>query len=82
LEAIGVLDTETRSYANKERVPIPEYLLKKNDTERTRIKEVIYYYLDYREFANVVKYRLAMMRKGIDEKIMNVSQVMSTLTPI
>ncbi|WVR05829.1 hypothetical protein IAU60_002855 [Kwoniella sp. DSM 27419] len=37
------------------------------DKERT--KDVYYWYLDYREFANVVKYRLAMMRKGIDEKI-------------
>lgn len=61
------------SHANKEHLPIPDYLKKKGDIERTRVKEVIYYYLDYREFANVVKYRIAMMRKGIDEKIMNVS---------
>ncbi len=37
-----------------------------------RIKDVIYWYIDYREFANVVKYRLAMVRKGIDEKIKQV----------
>ncbi|WVQ97180.1 hypothetical protein IAU59_004290 [Kwoniella sp. CBS 9459] len=37
--------------------------------ERERTKDVHYWYLDYREFANVVKYRLAMMRKDIDEKI-------------
>ena len=61
-----------KRHANKERLPIPEYLLKRSDTERTRLREVIYYYLDYREFANVVKYRIAMMRKGIDEKVMNV----------
>jgi transcription initiation factor TFIIE subunit alpha len=74
---ISIVETsipaDCASHANKERVPIPEYLLKRNDTERTRLKEVIYYYLDYREFANVVKYRIAMMRKGIDEKIMQVS---------
>ncbi len=38
-----------------------------------RLKEVHYWYLDYREFANVVKYRLAMMRRGIDERIKQVS---------
>ena len=32
-----------------------------------------YYYLDYRDFANVVKYRLAMMRKSIDQRINSVS---------
>ncbi|WWC66463.1 uncharacterized protein I206_100365 [Kwoniella pini CBS 10737] len=37
--------------------------------ERERTKDVHYWYLDYREFANVVKYRLAIMRKGIDDKI-------------
>ncbi|WVQ62312.1 uncharacterized protein L199_000451 [Kwoniella botswanensis] len=37
--------------------------------ERERTRDVHYWYLDYREFANVVKYRLAMMRKGIDDKI-------------
>ncbi|WVN85838.1 uncharacterized protein L203_100990 [Cryptococcus depauperatus CBS 7841] len=35
----------------------------------TRTRDVHYWYLDYREFANVIKYRLAMMRKGIDERI-------------
>ncbi|WRT64034.1 uncharacterized protein IL334_000961 [Kwoniella shivajii] len=37
--------------------------------ERERTRDVHYWYLDYREFANVVKYRLAMMRKNIDDKI-------------
>ena len=32
-----------------------------------------YYWIDYREFANVVKYRLAMMRKDIEEKSQQVS---------
>lgn len=35
----------------------------------SRTRDVHYWYLDYREFANVTKYRLAMMRKGIDERI-------------
>lgn len=34
-------------------------------------RDVIYWYLDYRRFADVVKYRIAMMRKAIDEKIKN-----------
>ncbi|WWC86130.1 uncharacterized protein L201_001001 [Kwoniella dendrophila CBS 6074] len=37
--------------------------------EKERTRDVHYWYLDYREFSNVVKYRLAMMRKGIDDKI-------------
>ena len=37
-----------------------------------RVRDVHYWYLDYREFANVVKYRLAMMRRGIDDKIKQV----------
>ncbi|KAL1406172.1 hypothetical protein Q8F55_007859 [Vanrija albida] len=37
----------------------------------SRSRDVIYWYLDYREFADVVKYRIAMMRKAIDEKIKN-----------
>lgn len=32
-------------------------------------RDVIYWYLDYREFSDVVKYRIAMMRKAIDEKL-------------
>jgi hypothetical protein len=38
-----------------------------------RIKDVYYWYIDYRDFADVVKYRIAMMRKGIDEKVKEVS---------
>ncbi|WOO83687.1 Transcription initiation factor IIE subunit alpha [Vanrija pseudolonga] len=37
----------------------------------TKSRDVIYWYLDYRGFADVVKYRIAMMRKAIDEKIKN-----------
>ena len=40
-----------------------------------RVKDVMYWYIDYREFANVVKYRIAMMRKAIDEKIKQVGRV-------
>lgn len=39
--------------------------------QTTKSRDVIYWYLDYREFADVVKYRIAMMRKAIDEKIKN-----------
>jgi transcription initiation factor TFIIE subunit alpha len=38
-----------------------------------RIKDVFYWYIDYRDFADVVKYRIAMMRKGIDQKVKEVS---------
>jgi len=34
---------------------------------------VFYWYIDYRDFADVVKYRIAMMRKGIDQKVKEVS---------
>lgn len=44
------------------------------DAQGLRVRDVHYWYLDYREFANVVKYRLAMMRRGIDEKIKQVSE--------
>ena len=37
-----------------------------------RIKDVYYWYIDYRDFADVVKYRIAMMRKGIDQKVKEV----------
>lgn len=39
-----------------------------------RIRDVYYWYIDYRDFANVVKFRIAMMRKGIDEKVKQVSR--------
>lgn len=38
-----------------------------------RIKDVYYWYIDYRELADVVKYRIAMMRRGIDDKVKQVS---------
>ncbi|KAL7423789.1 hypothetical protein Q5752_001373 [Cryptotrichosporon argae] len=37
--------------------------------EMSKLRDVIYWYLDYREFADVVKLRLAVMRKAIDEKV-------------
>ncbi|OCF33261.1 hypothetical protein I316_05002 [Kwoniella heveanensis BCC8398] len=74
-----------RRHVNKEKVPIPEWRLKQLNAQaqaqasnnkpgggqngRERTKDVHYWYLDYREFADVVKYRLAMMRKDIDDKI-------------
>jgi hypothetical protein len=44
-----------------------------------RIKDVYYWYIDYRDFADVVKYRIAMMRKGIDEKVKEVSSLLCPL---
>lgn len=38
-----------------------------------RIRDVYYWYIDYREFADVVKYRIAMMRRGIDDKVKQVN---------
>ncbi|GFZ43208.1 hypothetical protein JCM24511_00927 [Saitozyma sp. JCM 24511] len=58
-----------KRHLNKEKQPIPEYLVRAGDTEKTRVRDVIYWYMDYREFANVVKYRIAMMRKSIQAKI-------------
>jgi hypothetical protein len=66
---------EASRHLNKEKQPIPEYLLRAGDTEKTRVRDVIYWYMDYREFANVVKYRIAMMRKSIQAKISAVSEV-------
>ena len=43
------------------------------DSQGLRVRDVHYWYLDFREFANVVKYRLAMMRKGVDERVKNAS---------
>jgi transcription initiation factor TFIIE subunit alpha len=42
-----------------------------------RIRDVYYWYIDYRDFTDVVKYRIAMMRKGIDEKVKEVSSQFS-----
>ena len=61
-------------YVNKEKyIPDKEPHFRRNGPNvpegQIRTKDVIYWYLDYREFANVTKYRLAMMRKQIDEKI-------------
>lgn len=67
------LFAEASRHLNKEKQPIPEYLVRAGDTEKTRVRDVIYWYMDYREFANVVKYRIAMMRKSIQAKISAVS---------
>lgn len=37
------------------------------------MRDVFYWYIDYREFAQVTKYRLAMVRKGIEEATKQVS---------
>ncbi|WVQ85303.1 hypothetical protein IAT38_007468 [Cryptococcus sp. DSM 104549] len=74
-----------KRYVNKEKVPVPDYkkaLLASEAARKakqpggggptvpeTRTRDVFYWYLDYREFADVTKYRLAMMRKGIDDSI-------------
>ncbi|ORY21847.1 hypothetical protein BCR39DRAFT_552714 [Naematelia encephala] len=67
-----------KRYVNKEKHPLPSYQASRpqNRTDELkpgevpmRIKDVFYWYIDYREFANVVKYRLAMMRRGVDERI-------------
>lgn len=39
--------------------------------QANKTRDVIYWFLDYREFADVVKYRIAMMRRAIDDKIKN-----------
>lgn len=51
---------------------MPEYM-RKNGGEKFRQKDVTYWYMDWREFANVVKYRIAMMRKAVEEKLNAVS---------
>jgi transcription initiation factor TFIIE subunit alpha len=42
------------------------------DGKTMRVRDVFYWYIDYRDFTDVVKYRIAMMRKGIDEKVKEV----------
>ncbi|GMK60002.1 hypothetical protein CspeluHIS016_0902190 [Cutaneotrichosporon spelunceum] len=78
---IGMLHTHrlVKRYVNKEKAPLNSFQqraianggsvagLPPGAASRTR--DVIYWYLDYREFADVVKYRIAMMRKAIDEKM-------------
>ncbi|ORX34188.1 hypothetical protein BD324DRAFT_637017 [Kockovaella imperatae] len=72
---IGTLHVHrlVKRHVNKERLPqdsfrrnIPGQSAQDN---QLRTRDVNYYYLDYREFANVTKYRIAMMRKAIDDKI-------------
>ena len=62
---------------NKEKQPVQDFRRNATigDPLAMRMKDVSYYYIDYREFANVTKYRLAMMRKGIEGKLMKVSIV-------
>ncbi|WVQ71031.1 hypothetical protein IAR50_000556 [Cryptococcus sp. DSM 104548] len=63
-----------KRHVNKEKLPVPEWKRSypnqnRNGIPELRTRDVHYWYLDYREFANVTKYRLAMMRKGIDQRI-------------
>ena len=48
------------------------------DGRTMRVRDVFYWYIDYRDFTDVVKYRIAMMRKGIDEKVKEVSSIYET----
>lgn len=67
------------SHVNKEKAPLNSFQQRAIANGGTvagvppgamsRTRDVIYWYLDYREFADVVKYRIAMMRRGIDEKM-------------
>lgn len=67
------------SHVNKEKAPLTLYQQRTmanggqipgvTPGQTTKSRDVIYWFLDYREFADVVKYRIAMMRKAIDEKI-------------
>ncbi|EJT50035.1 transcription initiation factor TFIIE alpha subunit [Trichosporon asahii var. asahii CBS 2479] len=61
------------SYVNKEKIAVntQSNWVPRGGREQPQRKsrDVIYWYLDYREFSDVVKYRIAMMRKAIDEKL-------------
>lgn len=59
-------------YVNKEKSKLPD-AAKPGETDRYRTKDAYYWYIDYREFANVTKYRLFMMRQGIEEKLKQAS---------
>lgn len=73
-----------KSHVNKEKIPYsgdgarfaaargPTAVAADGKTP-VRIRDVHYWYIDYREFADVVKYRIAMMRRGIDDKVKQVS---------
>ncbi|TYJ57581.1 hypothetical protein B9479_001663 [Cryptococcus floricola] len=64
-----------KRYVNKEKLPVAEWKRSYGNNNRNngppelRTRDVHYWFLDYREFANVTKYRLAMMRKNIDQRI-------------
>jgi hypothetical protein len=73
----------TSRHVNKEKMILSESqarfaersgpaLLDTDGKTAMRIRDVYYWYIDYRDFADVVKYRIAMMRKGIDEKVKEV----------
>ncbi|BEI87067.1 hypothetical protein CcaverHIS002_0704130 [Cutaneotrichosporon cavernicola] len=78
---IGMLHTHrlVKRYVNKEKAPLNSFQQRAIANggsiagvppgAMARTRDVIYWYLDYREFADVVKYRIAMMRKSIDEKM-------------
>ncbi|TXT08808.1 hypothetical protein VHUM_02936 [Vanrija humicola] len=77
------VDRLVKRHVNKEKVALTSFQQRQiasgaqlnggRDGQNGMLKsrDVIYWYLDYRGFADVVKYRIAMMRKGIDEKIKN-----------
>lgn len=55
---------------NKEKA-LSNYVRPGGNPNAAKSRDVIYWYLDYREFSDVVKYRIAMMRKSIDIKVKN-----------
>lgn len=72
----------TGRHVNKEKQAIPEWAKKKEGGgEKFRTKDVAYWYIDYREMANVVKYRIAMMRKAVEEKLNSVHRKQNGKTP-
>ncbi|CAK9782119.1 hypothetical protein CC85DRAFT_285829 [Cutaneotrichosporon oleaginosum] len=78
---IGMLYTHrlVKRYVNKEKAALNSFQQRAIANGGTvagvppgmmsRTRDVIYWYLDYREFSDVVKYRIAMMRKAIDAKM-------------
>ena len=67
-------------HVSKEKQPVGDNYRQRGGPEvgnGMRLRDVTYYYIDYREFANVTKYRLAMMRKGIEGKLMQVGSCLS-----
>ncbi|RXK42455.1 hypothetical protein M231_00009 [Tremella mesenterica] len=70
-----------KRHVGKEKAPVDHRRTELDPEEKMRIRDVIYWYLDYREFANVTKYRLAVMRRSIDDKVKNEVGVRGYLCP-